>query len=106
MAHLGHQQYRCAADDKDMPSALTLTEQTQILTGIHSVVDITLYSRYTKLIRVTVFILRFVNNYRRPHTRKLSRLLSVQELHEAEKMWLRSCQSTSNPEEIDNLQFK
>ena len=92
-------------DDEDIPSALTLTEQTPILTGIHSVVDITLYSRYTKLIRVTAFILRFVNNSRRPHTRKLSRL-SVHELHEAEKMWLRSCQSTSYPEEIDNLQSK
>ena len=76
-----------------------------ILTGVHSVVDITHYSRYTKLIRVTAFILRFVNNCRRPHTRKLSRL-SVHELHEAEKMWLRSCQSTSYHEEIDNLQSK
>ena len=82
-----------------------MTEQTPILTGIHSVVDITRYSRYTKLIRVTAFILRFVNNCRRPHNRKLSRL-SVHELHEAEKMWLRRCQSTSYPEEIDNLQSK
>ena len=92
-------------DDEDIPSALTLTEQTTILTGIHSVVDITRYSRYTKLKQVTAFILRFVNNCRRPHTRKLSKL-SVHELHEAEKMCLRSCQSTSYPEEIDNLQSK
>ena len=62
-------------DDEDIPSAaLSLTEQTPILTGIHSVADITRYSRYTKLIRVTAFILRFVNNCRRPHTHKLSRL--------------------------------
>ena len=96
---------RLTTDDDEIPFALTLTEQNPILTVIHSVVDITRYSRQTKLIRVTAFILRFVNNCRCPHNRKLSRL-SVHELQEAEKMWLRSCQSTSYPKEIDNLQSK
>ena len=72
-------------DADEIPSAFTLTEQTPILTvGIHSVVDITRYILYTKLIQVIAFKLRFVNNCRRPHTRKFSRL-SVHEVQEARR---------------------
>ena len=72
-------------DADEILLALTLTEQTPIMTvGIHSVEDITCYSLYTKLIRVIAFILRFVNNCRRPHTRKFSRL-SVHEVQEARR---------------------
>ena len=72
-------------DADEIPSAFTLTEQTPILTvGIHSVVDITRYILYTKLIQVIVFIMRFVNNCRRPHTRKFSGL-SVHEVQEARR---------------------
>ena len=68
--------------------------------------DITRYSRYAKLLRVTAYVLRFINNCRRKsYSRKISGL-GAQELQGAEKMWLRSCQSITYHDEIANLQSK
>ncbi|XP_053406534.1 uncharacterized protein LOC123530253 [Mercenaria mercenaria] len=70
--------------------------------GIHNVIDITHYSSYTKLLRVTANVMRFINNCRQNANRQTGSL-SASELHDAEIPWLRSCHANSVKEEIENL---
>ncbi|XP_053391449.1 uncharacterized protein LOC128554225 [Mercenaria mercenaria] len=70
--------------------------------GIHNVIDITHYSSYTKLLRVTANVMRFIHNCRQ-NTNRQTGSLSASALHDAEIPWLRSCHATSFKEEIENL---
>ena len=77
---------------------------------IHNVIDIKKFSIYRKLIRVTAYVIRFINlcKAKLRTSRSLSSIkpLTVPELQEAEKLWLLSCQSTSYHAEITSLKSK
>ena len=112
-------------DERNFPSLQLTTEnaillattdeqqdevQTQTEPGIHNVIDIKKFSIYRKLIRVTAYVIRFINlcKAKLRTSRSLSSIkpLTVPELQEAEKLWLLSCQSTSYHAEIISLKSK
>ena len=112
-------------DERNFPSLQLTTEnaillattdeqqdevQTQTEPGIHNVIDIKKFSIYKKLIRVTAYVIRFINlcKAKLRTSRSLSSIkpLTVPELQEAEKLWLLSCQSTSYHAEITSLKSK
>ena len=70
--------------------------------GIHRAVSITKYSSYLKLLRVTAYTCRFINNCKHPRNRETGSL-TANELHDAEIRWLKSCQSTQFQAEIASL---
>ena len=73
------------------------------LLNIEEVIDPQTYSTKVKLLLVTAFVVRFIKKCRKqPCTRSVE--LTVDELKEAEKTWIRCIQSTAFVEEIDCLQ--
>ncbi|XP_065078747.1 uncharacterized protein LOC135701754 [Ochlerotatus camptorhynchus] len=61
------------------------------------------FSTFTKLIRMTAYWLRFLNNLRCPETEKLSGCLTTNELHHAERSIILSVQAESFSDEIRKL---
>ena len=64
-----------------------------------------LYSSHTRLLRITTWCMRFSYNLRKPvEERRLSPLLTPQELRQVEVIFIQQSQSRSFPEERDCLQ--
>ena len=70
--------------------------------GIHRIIDIEMYSKLNHLLRVTAYVLRFIALLRKDK----SDTSTAKELNLAERIWTHSCQSTTFPEEIENLSSK
>jgi len=70
-----------------------------VVHGVHNLMHLTEYSSLQRLLRVTAYVLRFVNNCR---NRSRARPLTVtsSELFESEKQWIASCQRITYGEEI------
>ncbi|XP_064479234.1 uncharacterized protein LOC135392454 [Ornithodoros turicata] len=66
-------------------------------------IDTAKYSTYQRLIRVTAWILRFLNNMRKPENRQ-SGCLVDEEVKRAEKFWVQQAQAEHYAEEIAQLQ--
>ena len=75
---------------------------TDNITGIHNVVDISHYSRISKLLAVTSYVLRFIHNVRRQQS-KLTGPLTVSEVNRARTLWISSSQNVSYQPEITYL---
>ncbi|XP_064464904.1 uncharacterized protein LOC135376233 [Ornithodoros turicata] len=63
------------------------------------------HSSLNRVLRVTAYVLRYINNTRRPQS-KHSGSLSAEELHSAELLWVRWTQLESFPTEIEDLQTR
>ncbi|XP_045208291.2 uncharacterized protein LOC123560095 [Mercenaria mercenaria] len=98
------------------PALVTATDNQEILreqvssstgceTGIHKIIDIQRYSYYKKLLRVTAYVLSFVQRCRKPAVRvqRCHRSLGIDEIQSAERLWLQHCQQASYSIEINNL---
>eukprot|EP00795_Rhopilema_esculentum_P008158 gene8158-14086_t len=68
---------------------------------ISTIIDCNRFSSYTKLLRVTDYVLRFVKNCR--NSVKETEELSAQELEEAEQCWVKDMQSTFKEEKLADL---
>ena len=68
---------------------------------ISTIIDCNRFSSYTKLLRVTAYVLRFVKNCR--NSVKETEELSAQELEEAEQCWVKDMQSTFKEEKLADL---
>ena len=75
---------------------------TDNITGIHNVVDISHYSRISKLLAVTSYVLRFIHNVCRQQS-KLTGPLTVSEVNRARTLWISSSQNVSYQPEITYL---
>ena len=73
-----------------------------IVKPVEPVIDFNRHSSLTKLKRITAWILRFVNNCRKPEQMQLS-YLTATELQEAERYWLYISQCDHFLEEIQAL---
>ncbi|KRY26929.1 hypothetical protein T01_2962 [Trichinella spiralis] len=70
-----------------------LVMTTSVKFDLRSVMDVARYSSYGKLVRVTAWCLRFIFNARSPmELRQKARGLTVPEMREAEKTWIRQVQ--------------
>ena len=85
--------------NSDQPGPMDPTEP---LTGIHKIIDLSKYSTLTKLLRVTSYVLRFINNLR-DSTTKQTGPLSVKELNTAQFRWVLNCQQQQFPREVQHL---
>ena len=104
-----HLQTETTADTDELMSAecvpqTVLTEKVPEA-GIHNVLQISNYSSLSKLLRVTAYVLRFINNVRNPLTRNVG-VLSTQETNNALSMWIYDCQQTCFHQEYRQLKFK
>ena len=63
--------------------------------GIHNIIDVTRFSKLRKLIRITVYVLRFIRNCRLEKSTIRLEPLTVAELNEADHLWIRSSQRTT-----------
>ncbi len=84
-----------AADDSEICLSV-------IVKTIHPVMEVNRFSSFTKLKRVTAWILRFVNNCRKTKNRQTSPLIPA-ELQAAEQFWLSVSQSDHFLEEMGTL---
>ena len=67
------------------------------------------YSKFSKLLRITAYLMRFTNNCRRRKENKpliLSKFPTPEEMSEAQKYWLCRVQEEYYPEEISKLKTK
>lgn len=74
-----------------------------VVESLEPIIPPSRYSSFTRLERVTAWMLRFTNNVRSP-TRVQSPHLTVSELITAETYWLRLIQRESFPLEVENLE--
>ena len=72
----------------------THQDNDQNITGSHNVIHVFHYSTINKLLAVTSYVLRFINNALKQGTRIVDPLHSS-ELNTAEKLWISSSQKTS-----------
>ena len=80
-------------------------KDTSYITGISNVVTITRYSTINKLMAVTAYVLRFIHNLSKQHSR-LTGPLSVSELQSAKKLWISSSQRSCFKDEFLYLSKK
>lgn len=66
-------------------------------------IDITRYSSYKKLLRVTAFVLKFVAKCRRELEQNACSGLSVQNVYKAETLLIKHCQEMGFGNEIGSL---
>jgi len=71
--------------------------------GLHLVISVGRFSTLTKLLRVTVYVHRFIQALRHPGTSPKGLPLAAPELHKARMQWIRSCQHEVYWKEISNL---
>jgi len=81
------------------------TSHSKVTSSIHTIIQVTNYSTLSRLLRVSSYLLRFINNTRHSTTYKTGPL-SAEEISTSLSFWIHSCQHTSFPEEIHNLQSK
>jgi hypothetical protein len=72
-------------------------------TDINYVIDISRYSTYKKVLRITAYVLRFLDNCRKTRGQQKSSTLTVNEIQNVEETWLKYCQQTLFSKEIDTL---
>ena len=91
---------------EEVESTIPVTKTSIVCNpGVHQCIDINRYSKLTKLYRVTVYVLRFINNSKKKSP-KLTRPLTAVELNHAQKLWIKSIQQEIYPNELSNLQSK
>ncbi len=79
----------------------TMTVQVQRQSSAERVIDLEKYSNSEKLFRVTAWVLRFICNLRAGKEGKNRQFgeLSVHELDEAERIWIKEAQAKLRTEE-------
>ena len=91
-----------AEAEEEIEQTTTPEEDTSHITGISNIVTITCYSSINKLLAVTAYVLRFIHNLSKQHTR-LTGPLSVSELQSARKLWISSSQHSCFKDELSYL---
>ena len=97
----------CTLQDElasEQTSVETTTNAKQTETGIHCVLDINTFSSLGKLLRVTAYVLRFVNKLKKTIKTKPSVSLQANEINSAELEWIKSCQTSAYKQEMKSLQ--
>ena len=90
-------------DDTEVEQPVPM-DPTEPHTGIHKIIDLSRYSTLTKLLHVTGYVLRFINNLR-DSTARQTGTLSVTELNTAQFRWIFDCQQQQFPTEIQHLKL-
>ena len=80
------------------------TTNTQDQPGIHHLMQVFNYSSLNRLLRITVYVLRFITVLMK--TGSSTGPITAQELAHAEKRWIHNCQHLVYHEEIKNIQSK
>ena len=98
---------RQKSNSKPLPplqiSRQTMTLSLLNLNGVAKLIDLHTFSTIQRLMRVTAWVLRFVNNLKKKNHYGT---LSVSELNSAQTLWIINCQSARYPRELANLQAK
>ena len=92
----------CAVEDTIKDSRPV---HSKVTSAIHNIIQASNYSTLSRLLRVTSYLLRFINNTRYSTSHKTGPL-STDAISTSLSVWIYSCQHTSFPEEIRNLQSK
>jgi len=74
-------------------------------TGLHQVIKLTDYSSLPKLLAVTAYTLRFINNLSKSRP-KLNGPLTAEELSSAQTKWIKACQQLRYPLEMASAKSK
>ena len=85
------------------PTGITGTNHTQ-RPGLHQLITVSKFSTLSKLLSVTVYVLRFVHNLRKPS--KKTRALTPPKLHNARNEWIKNCQQVTYHKEISSMLSK
>ena len=97
--------------EKVITHSMVNTETSDSLDrGIDKIVDIERYSNITTLLRVTAYVIRFVNTVkkrmRKESTGNLSNELTADELKNSETLWIKSVQANAFVDELSFLNRK
>ena len=79
-----------------------VTDNPSAISGIYLVIDTNRHSRLTKLLRVTAYVLHFINNTKMP-SQKTSGLLTATEFHNTQRPWIKAAQQEVFTKEFDDL---
>ena len=85
-------------------STVNTSSHSSLDRGIDKIIDTERYSNITSLLRVTAFVIRFVNNFKMRTQRKSPR--HINELKNAEILWVKAVQISAFAEELSFLNRK
>lgn len=86
--------------------ALVNTQERSTLVNFPAIIDPKNYSSLTKLLRISAYVLRFINKLKSNLSRSASKPvkeLSTSEINEAEKYWIKSVQASNFGAELNFL---
>ncbi|XP_070567292.1 uncharacterized protein [Ptychodera flava] len=95
-------------DEINAAEACKSTREQPVAThvGISEIIDSTDYSSLTRLLRVSAYVLRFVNNLKGEEKDRKLDPLTAQEINAAESLWIRDTQKRAYSTEIKALNDK
>ncbi|XP_053391236.1 uncharacterized protein LOC128554048 [Mercenaria mercenaria] len=88
------------------PVPTSKSEDAALPVNNSSFVDMSRFSSLAKLLRVTAYVLRFIDNFRGGRSTGSQETLTTEELHRAEKVCIRSCQMSKYQAEVKDIQTK
>ncbi|XP_053402321.1 uncharacterized protein LOC128557840 [Mercenaria mercenaria] len=88
------------------PVPTSKSEYTALPVNNSSFVDMSRFSSLAKLLKVTAYVLRFIDNCRGGRSTGSQETLTTEELHRAEMVCIRSCQMSKYQAEVKDIQTK
>ena len=85
------------------PTGTAVTNHAQ-RPGLHQLITVSNFSTLSKLLSVTAYVLRFIQNVRKPS--KKTGALTTSELQNARNEWIKNCQQVTYHKEISNMLSK
>ncbi|XP_063417034.1 uncharacterized protein LOC134699358 [Mytilus trossulus] len=79
----------------------TMEKNQNVCIGIGEIIDIERYNSYTKLTRITAYVMRFATNCRATETERKKDLLRSDEIKNAKFLWIRYTQGKIFSDEIN-----
>ncbi|XP_053391771.1 uncharacterized protein LOC128554524 [Mercenaria mercenaria] len=88
------------------PVPTSKSEDTALPVNNSSFVDMSRFSSLAKLLRVTAYVLRFIDNCQGGRSTGSQETLTREELHRAEEVYIRSCKMSKYQAEVKDIQTK
>ena len=90
------------ADIDEEVEVLPVATYGSLSAGLHHLIDVTRFSKFTKLLAVTAYVYRFIYNTRQRDL-QLTGPLTTSELTQANLKWINNIQHTIFAKEIANI---
>ena len=80
-----------------------ITDRTTADETVHNIINVQRYSKLHRLLRITAYVCRFIQNCRSGRSKVQLDSFTATELEQAQLLWIRGCEATHYREEMQQL---